>query len=452
MARQVSNSSEVTELVAQINDLARKRPICLISIEVGEHTPAFDVAEIEASCGDLADYFVIQTGPLTRELEQQLPPKKHVFGGAARSYPIDFAATNGDSVGNLRFAIPAQLKSRSTQRLIGDIFGHALAAGLITGPKPGTKLETAEVANLFGAEVAVLKRTNGQLISLNAELTFPGVPLDHVLRVGQQVSGYFDEEQKLFTLEHQTPDLQTVVDHFGYGTVTLGLVKSTDRKKAMVALHPNLVVEVTKEEITGNPKDVVENYRREGLVYPFRLYRDPQGRTRLSCIDIDDDEPIAPAMSLLPGGDPWLEEDLGVIGGGQIDEVFEVTASEVAVADFATVQAEIESALAGQGPEVVTTDTGSHRVIAMPGRDGISRGVASTPDKDAKKSHDAAFVTKYYGLKFAEAQENLNRAQSEAQLYAAQLNTANQKVSDLGNVIFELRANLSKLRKEKRSL
>ena len=71
MAKQISNSSEVTELVAQINDLARKRPICLISIEVGERTPAFDVAEIEASCGDVADYFVIQTGPLTHELEQQ---------------------------------------------------------------------------------------------------------------------------------------------------------------------------------------------------------------------------------------------------------------------------------------------------------------------------------------------------------------------------------------------
>ncbi len=111
-----------------------------------------------------------------------------------------------------------------------------------------------------------------------------------------------------------------MVRNYAFDSVTLALWKSSDRVSVVVNIHPNFDITMDKEEITGNPIDVVSRFLGIGDVIAVRVYRNPQGKTRLRMIDIDDDEIVLPALSLLPGGEPWLSEDRPLYEPEEIDQ------------------------------------------------------------------------------------------------------------------------------------
>jgi hypothetical protein len=308
MAKIIRTAEDARELAAGLLDRTRKAPWLVISTPNDDIKPVFDLEAIKDEVDSVSQIFVVWGGPATRELQELLPADTHVFGGAARTYPIDFAITNGASAGKLRYVYPPGTVGQSTARLISDVWAAANEAGLLKEAAASAVQVTGEVAQFYGDSVAVIKLTNGQLASIRQEATFPGVPLTWVFSLGQKITGKFDASTRIFTLAGQDFSVADAVSHFGYETVTLGLIKETSRKHAVIAIHPNLDFEVTKAEITGNPHDVINEYLRVGEVWPVRIYRDPQGRTRLKMNDIDDDESIAEAVSLLPGGQPWLDQ------------------------------------------------------------------------------------------------------------------------------------------------
>lgn len=344
MAQIIRTADQARELASGLLDANRKTPWCVISTPNDDINPVFDVELIKDEVESVCEIYIIWGGSATRELQALLPLETHVFGGAARTYPVDFGKTKGASVGKLRYVYPPGTVAQSTSRLISDIWAAANEAGLLKEAAANATEVTGKVVQFFGESVAVLKLTNGALVSVRQEASFPGVPLTWAFSLDQKVTGKYDADTRIFTLSGQEFDATDAVARFGYDTVTLGLIKETTRKSAVIAIHPNLEFEVTKLEITGNPLDVISEYLRVGEVWPVRIYRDPQGRTRLKMNDIDDDEPIADAVSLLPDGQPWLDQARYADFGGENIEIAEVTESAVLVLDAGP--AEVEESLA----------------------------------------------------------------------------------------------------------
>ena len=177
MATLVTTIEQAQDLAEGLLNTRRAKPWCVISTPNDDTNPVFDVASIEDDVASVSEVFVIWGGPATRVLQELLPPDTHVFGGAARVYPISFAATKGATAGKLRYVYPPGTVAQSTQRLNSDIWAAAMDAGLLAQATADAIATTGVVKQFYGDSVALLQLENGELVSIRQEATFPGVPL-----------------------------------------------------------------------------------------------------------------------------------------------------------------------------------------------------------------------------------------------------------------------------------
>src|SRR5689334_3264968 len=110
--RNVDTAAHAIELAKEILS-ARVKPLVLIST-TPEGDYAFDPEHVARELSTDADVVTITTGDATFALGDALPPKAHVFNGAARSYPPDFGLDPDWQRSLLRFP------GRSAEDLIED--------------------------------------------------------------------------------------------------------------------------------------------------------------------------------------------------------------------------------------------------------------------------------------------------------------------------------------------
>ena len=247
-------------------------------------------------------------GELTRHLQSLMPAEKHVYGGAARVYAVGFSESAPHFAAMPRFVHSSIEAIKAADRLSSDIWAAANAAGLL--PKPGVTAKEMQgtVLSIYGDASVAIKLNNGDLTTIRQAATFPDVPMSWLFKVGQTIRGLYDAEARIFEIDRPGSTVEEIIAAVGLGNVTFGLVRSTDRKTAKIALHPDVEFDLRKDEVTGNQWDTVDGYLGVGDVVPVRIYRDPQGRVRLRMDDIDDDEVVYPALILVEGGEPWLVE------------------------------------------------------------------------------------------------------------------------------------------------
>lgn len=432
MATTINTIAEIHELVGLLKSGQRRRPVCVVTIAISEDEPGFNLNYLESEAGEVADFYLVKTGDLTREFMTLMPENTQAYGGAARAYPIGFGVSELASA--LRYPIPPIQLKKATAALISDLWGYGHAAGLIAKPAENLKIETVTVEGIIGGETAVLRRANGEPVSLRAEAVFPGIPLDRVLSKGQQLEGFYDPSNKAFAFASQNPTVEEVVEHFGFNTVTLGLVQATERTSARVALHPNLAFEVDKKVITHNEKDKIHEYLKVGQVYAFRIYRDEQGKTRLRCDDIDDDEIVQPALSLLPGSGPWLEEGLGIVADEEPEKVEDLVVTEL---ELPTEQ-DLDATFAALKQQIAELTAAS----ASPAQ--------RTKEENRQLSDNAFYVNQMRGQVLA-ANREAQRAKDEADAIAAERNTLAHENATLKETNRSLGSEVSDLRKAKRA-
>ncbi len=407
MTTVITTNEQIDELVESLLDPKRKRPACVVSTPNKSLEPLFDVEGIESETGQVCDVYLVVGGELTRHMQSLMPYETHVYGGAARVYASGFSEAAPELAGRIRYVYPAGAVSKSTDRLTGEIWTAANAAGLLAKPSVSAKPAAGKVVQIYGDASVLIKLTNGDLTTIRQEVTFPGVPMSWLFKVGQSVSGKFDSGTRIFTLDRPGSTVEEIVATIGTGNVTLGLVRSTDRKSAKIAMHPNVEFEVRKDEITGNPRDTVDGYLGVGDVVPVRLYRDPQGRIRLRMDDIDDDETLHPALVLVEGGEPWLVE------GRVLFEPIEDNFVDV-------------EALADDSDEVLSEDEFGVSAVVVP---TPSEVVAPAKLNNQQRLHQAA-IAHYLGVikrgnRLIEGLRESNRALKLA-LSDAQTHSANQ--------------------------
>lgn len=300
---------EARALVDHLLAPGRTRPVCLVSVAEGETTPYIDMEEVAAALGDGFDYVLIPTGRLTFILEDRLPRGANAYGGAARVYPV------GDGWQKDPYAYPLVLcQSRqdgaeATQRLIRD--GQRHGTTRVESPPLSPQQVAATVRRLVPPTRALAVTQAGDQVVVDSERVLRGLRIDQLVEEDQAVEGVLAEDRQL-VLVLPPLDLRTL-EGYAVGTVVLGRVAEVHADRAVVELVPRVTAVLMRDDVTGNHVDRLSTLLAKGQVVAARVVRvgQPGGKPwKLQMSDVDDDEPVAPAPPLLPGGPPWLTPEM----------------------------------------------------------------------------------------------------------------------------------------------
>lgn len=283
----------------------RPRPLVLIST-TADGDFAFDAETIARALDGDADVVTIATGEPTYALEKLVPPKTHVFGGAARSYPPDFAADPNWQRSLLRF--PGRRED--------DLVEDALAQ-IIVGPlqAPARRVWARATVDLVSGSAAgnVAHLEDGQRVMVVADSLPPTVKLIDALEVGGHVEGWLSGVD--LSPEPEPVDLAP----FTEGTVTLArVVKVTDLRASLI-LHPLAPEFVLRRRAVvpgvdnGENNDVkVGDVLHVGETVRVRVVSEKSG-IGLTVMGADDDLPFIAPLPILRGGTPWLREGVHAV-------------------------------------------------------------------------------------------------------------------------------------------
>jgi hypothetical protein len=308
--KKVQDLTDLMALVELVRNIQRAIAVCVITTPISSPEPAFSVEDIEKEVGGLAQIYLVQTGDLTRRFVDELSPKAAVFNGAAKIFAPDWETV--EEWPRLYYCHESY-QTRDTDILIDQIW--KLASDKYLERYANLKAVPAEatVSRIMGARAFVLT-SNGELATVRQEITCPGIPLEWWLPTNTRLNGKYNEAERLFLPQLESQSLDSLVEIYGYGNLVLVLVKETERKKGIATIYPGIEIQFTLDEISGNERDLVTDFLEPGQVVAMRLYRDPQGRTRLKMNDIDDYEIPQEAVPVIAGGSPWLlpERDIPI--------------------------------------------------------------------------------------------------------------------------------------------
>jgi hypothetical protein len=357
VTERVLTATDVEALATRIM-APRPKPLVVVSTDPRTGLVVLDLGELEDELADIAELVVIPTGERTRELETLLPARTHAYGGAGRSYPADFSANSDWRRSHLRFPGP-----RATQQLIGDVLGHAGAAGLFTKPSARRVAASGVVKGFVADDTRALVELDGRgHATITRELTYPPAPLSWSVHTGQRVTGTLDLDTRLLLVGLPTPAPERLHEAFPHGCVTLALARKVTEARAWLQLHPNAEFVLRRADVSSNPLDTVDLLVAEGDVIAARVSHLSDGSLHLRLTDVDDDEPLVPSLALTDGGRPWLAE------GRPLELQTTDAASDLAAFDESVGAREAESAAvpAGLGEGVVAAHAGAVR-RPMPG-------------------------------------------------------------------------------------
>lgn len=306
--RQVSTPNEVDHLLDRLLDSDRRQPVCVVTTNSAAANP-INITDLAEQVADLCEVWVLPTGALTFRLADGLPPELEVYGGAIRTFPAGTDWQRDGALAKRRF--PGSEHGRSQlDRVVDDVFFMAQTSGAI-GQAATTALPATATVRSFLADGsrAIVELPNGTIATIVQELTVAEVPLDQMLRLGDEVRGSYLPEHGRFVINLPKYDGNAFLALMPEGSVTLGLVGDVTRTEAIITLFPGLAAKLSKANMSPNPKDRVDLFFEHGDVVRVRLIRDAHNKLALRTIDIDDDEVPLAQLPIVPGGLPWLPEE-----------------------------------------------------------------------------------------------------------------------------------------------
>lgn len=312
--QRIDDARAAGALADLLNGDARKRPVVVITIPSARDEPWIDVDEVAHEAGELADVYLMPTSDITWEFSHRMSHGTQVYGGAGRVYPVGHEWLTDLQRSPLRFAWSERDGEKATQQLISDMFRMAAAAGLLHSKPTRYLREVDAVVRWVVAGRALVEVGNPLPATIAEELTVDDVPIDRLVAPGQTVKGWLDPETNRVDVTRSLSTSDEALAAYSIGDVVLAKVTGVDERTAELLLYPEtttppVVVPVQIEDVTANPFDDLRLLMTEGDVVAARV-RTVGPAWSLVLRDVDDDEPITPAPSLLPGGPPWLVEDI----------------------------------------------------------------------------------------------------------------------------------------------
>lgn len=308
--QQISEGSGASSLADMLNGDARRRPIVVVTVPTGRDEPWIDVDEIAREAGNLADVYLMPTGPFTWEFSNRMAEGTQVYGGAGRVYPVGHEWASDLSKSPLRFAFNAADGERATQHLISDLFRMAASAGLLDDLPTHALREADGVVKMTVAGRALVDIGGRFPAAIADELTVEDVPIECIVRPGQRVHGWYDAETNRLDVTKFLLTGPAALAGYNAGDVVLTKVVKVRTGRAELMLYPKtstaaVVVTVLRADVTTNPADDLTTLMTPGEVIPARVTATGPAWA-LVLNDVDDDEPVVDAPSVLDGGPAWL--------------------------------------------------------------------------------------------------------------------------------------------------
>lgn len=267
----------------------------------------------------------------------------------------------------------------------------------------------------------------------------PGVPVGRIVTPGVATTVNFDTAtQKIDFTFAQWKD-GDVTANYPEGSVTLALVQSVTRQNAVVNIHPSHTITMTRDDVSGNPKDVLDGLLSVGDVLAVRIYRGPNGQLKVRSSDIDDDELVLPAPSITADGEPWLAAS-SISSVVEIVERFTEEKRKVAeandamsklAAQFDTDIEQLREALAGIG-----THTGE---IPLP--------TAEQTDKQKIANSISAMATAHITRVITSYKREINQLLAQNKSLAAALDKSTENDRQLRKSLSEARQRIQEMDK-----
>jgi len=309
----INDERTASALADLLNGNSRRRPVAVVTIPAGRTKPWIDVEEIAREAGSLADVYLMPTGPSTWDFSNRMAEGTQVYGGAGRVYPVGHEWASDLSKSPLRFAFNEDDGQRATQKLISDMLRMAAAAGLLQSA-PTRELRKVDTAvRMVVAGRALVDVGNVFPAAIAEELTVEDVAIDRIVTAGQRIEGWYDADSNRVDVRQSLRPSGEALAAYAVGDVVLSKVVKVRNGKAELVLYPRtttppVVVTVLRADVTASPADDLRTLMTVGEVIPARVTAiGPDWALTLH--DVDDDEPIVSAPSLLPDGPPWLSEE-----------------------------------------------------------------------------------------------------------------------------------------------
>ncbi|MFT3876776.1 MAG: hypothetical protein QM708_10210 [Propioniciclava sp.] len=310
--RRIDDERAAAALAGLLNGNARRRPVVVVTIPASRTEPWIDVDEIVREAGDLADVYLMPTSDASWEFSRRMADGTQVYGGAGRVYPVGHAWASDLAASPLRFAWSEADGQRATELLISDMFRMAAAAGLlrVTPNRSGRACDGTVTMLIAGRGLVGIG--NSMPATVAEELTAKDVPIERILTVGQRVSGWYDPDTNRLDLRRALRTPNAALSAYTVGDVVLAAVATVAKDTAELMLYPEtnapaVIARAGIAEVTSNPFDDLRTLMTAGEVVRARITCTGP-RWALALDDVDDNEPVIEAPSLLTGGPSWLVE------------------------------------------------------------------------------------------------------------------------------------------------
>lgn len=309
----VDDERAAVALADLLNGNTRRRPVVVVTIPAGRAEPWIDVDEIAREAGTLADVYLMPTGPFTWEFSNRMAEGTQVYGGAGRVYPVGHEWASDLSKSPLRFAFNEDDGQRATQKLISDMLRMAAAAGLLQSVPTRHLRKVDTTVKMVVAGRALVDVGNMFPAAIAEELTVEDVRIDRIVTAGLRIEGWYDAESNRVDIRKSLRPSGEALAAYAVGDVILSKVAKVRNGKAELVIYPQtatppVVVTVLRADVTANPADDLRTLMTVGEVIPARVTATGPDWA-LALHDVDDDEWVVSAPSLLPGGPPWLSEE-----------------------------------------------------------------------------------------------------------------------------------------------